>query len=80
MKYVVYVLLCLADNTRYIGQTDDLERRIVKQHLLGKVSYTKSRMPLKLVYIEVFKSREEAVEREKYLKSRTGRRYLDKTL
>jgi putative endonuclease len=77
--FVVYVLICEKDCTRYIGQTDNLVRRM-KQHLAGKVEYTKTRIPIILVYTKVFKTREQAVQHEKYLKSRSGRRYLDKIL
>lgn len=78
-KYIVYGLFCVRDKTVYIGQTADLVRRM-REHQLGKVSYTRSRKPLKLIYTEVVRNREEALAREKFLKSRTGRRYLKKIL
>jgi len=78
-KYVVYVLWFSEDNTRYVGQTDNLYRRI-KDHLTGKVEFSKSRRPFKLIYVEKLKSRSEAIKRENYLKSKSGRRYLDKKL
>jgi putative endonuclease len=77
--YVVYVLYCLKYNTKYIGQTNDLIRRM-NDHLNGRVAYTKTRKPFLLVYTKPFKTRSEAVEHERYLKSRSGRRYLDKIL
>jgi putative endonuclease len=77
--YVVYVLYCLKDHTRYIGQTDNLVHRM-QDHLKGKVDYTKPRKPFLLVYTKIYRTREEAVRQEKYLKSRSGRRYLDKIL
>ena len=77
--YVVYVLYCLKDCTRYIGQTNDLVRRM-KDHLNGEVSYTKTRQPFLLVYTKLFKTRNEAVQHEKYLKTRSGRKYLKKIL
>ncbi len=77
MKFCVYMLRFERDGSRYIGHTDNLVRRI-KQHLAGKCKYTKSKGPFKLIYVEVFESREEAVKREKFLKSRAGRRFLDK--
>ena len=77
-KFIVYVLLC-SDNTHYIGQTNNLNRRM-HEHLNGKVQYTKSRRPLKLVYTEIFSTRDGSVKKEKFLKSRKGRRYLNKVL
>ena len=51
MKYWVYILKC-ADGSYYTGSTRNLEDR-VRQHLLGSVSsYTKSRLPVELVYAE----------------------------
>jgi putative endonuclease len=79
MKYVVYILYCSSDQTRYVGQTENLVRRM-DQHFKGKVQYTKTRKPLKLIYTKKFSNREQAVEHEKYLKSRSGRRQLSKIL
>jgi putative endonuclease len=79
MKYFIYILWCSSDKTRYVGQTDDLTRRM-RQHNSGQVDYTKSRRPLKLIYTEQFDSRIEAVQREKFLKSRSGRRFLEQML
>jgi len=51
MKYWVYILKC-ADGSYYTGSTRNLEDHI-RQHLLGSVSsYTKSILPVELVYAE----------------------------
>jgi len=76
--YVVYVLKC-ADGSMYIGQTNDLERRI-SEHKKGLNVWTKSRLPIQLVYLEPFNSREEAVNREKKLKTGFGRKWLKKQI
>ncbi len=76
-KYYVYVLWFLRDQTRYIGYTEDLYRRI-KQHLNSRAKYTSGKGEFKLIYVEIFKLKKDAKSREKYLKSRSGRRYLDK--
>jgi putative endonuclease len=77
-KYYVYVLWFLRDQTRYIGYTEDLYRRI-QQHLNGRAKYTSHKGEFKLIYVEIFKLKKDAKSREKYLKSRSGRRYLDKS-
>ena len=59
----------------YIGQTQDLKTRI-NQHNSGKTKSTSVYKPFDLVYFEVFNTREEAVKREKYLKSGSGREFL----
>ncbi len=77
-KFYVYVLQC-ADQSLYKGQTSNLVQRF-KQHEAGRVSWTAPRRPVELVYYETFSSREEAVLREKYLKSGSGREWLKKAL
>ena len=66
MNYV-YMLRC-RDDSLYCGWTTDLESRIV-QHNAGKVAkYTRSRLPVKLVYFEMYEDRHEALSREWHLK------------
>ena len=66
MNYV-YVLRC-GDDSLYCGWTTDLESRIV-QHNRGKgAKYTRSRLPVKLVYFEMYEDRHEALSREWHLK------------
>ena len=75
MKYYVYVLESEIDGRLYKGQTFDIDKRI-KEHNLGKTKSTKGFKPWKLVYFEVFETREEALEREKYFKTGSGREFL----
>lgn len=66
----VYILLC-ADNTYYTGWTNDIEKR-VQTHNQGKgAKYTKSRLPVKVVYIESFETKIEAMKREAEIKKLT---------
>jgi len=73
--YYIYVLRSGKDNKNYIGYTKDIKRRI-REHLLGEVNSTKSRRPLEIIYYEQFETSDEAVKREKYLKSGIGRQKL----
>jgi predicted GIY-YIG superfamily endonuclease len=61
-KFCVYVLKC-SYNSFYIGQTNDLGRRI-DEHKKRKVSWTSKHLPIKLIHWEYFYKREEAAERE----------------
>lgn len=64
---VTYLVQC-ADNTYYCGWTNQLDKRI-KAHNEGKgAKYTKSRRPVRLVYREVFPTKEEAMRREAAIK------------
>ena len=66
MNYA-YILRC-ADGTLYTGWTNDLARRL-KTHNEGKGGkYTRSRLPVELVYTEEFATKEEAMRREWRLK------------
>ena len=60
---VVYILRC-GDGTLYTGWTKDLEKRL-RTHAAGKgAKYTRARLPVMLVYTEVFETEHEARSRE----------------
>ena len=66
MNYT-YIVEC-ADGSLYCGWTNDLEKRIM-DHNAGKgAKYTKTRLPVKLVYFEEFDTKEEAMSREWHIK------------
>ena len=71
----VYVLRSLKDHQFYVGLTRDLPLR-VQQHNNGLVTSTKKRVPFELVYWEGCLSEGDAAQREKYLKSAWGKRYI----
>ncbi|HNM31512.1 MAG TPA: GIY-YIG nuclease family protein [Chitinophagales bacterium] len=77
--FFVYVLSSKKTKSLYKGQTEDLENRL-KTHNAGKVKSTKAYIPWEIVYYEEFSTREEAVSREKMLKSGIGRQYLKEIL
>ena len=77
--YYTYVLVSLKDYRLYIGYTGDLRKRL-EEHNAGKSFATKPRKPLKLVYYEACLNKDDAENREDYLKSTIGRRYLSKRL
>lgn len=77
--YYVYVLQSEVDRGLYIGFTADLVRRL-RQHNTGESKSTAPRSPLKLIYYEAYAVKEDAEGRERFLKSGSGRRYLDKQL
>ena len=73
----VYVLLSKKDHKSYTGSTPDLPRRL-QEHFSGKCKATKYRLPLELIYTENFTNITEARQRERHLKTSTGRRELTK--
>jgi putative endonuclease len=68
MSHIVYILLC-ADNTLYVGCTNNLEKRL-KQHNESKsgAHYTKIRRPVVLKYHEEFPTLAAARAREAEIK------------
>ena len=79
MEYFVYVLQSEIDGRLYKGQTSDIDNRL-QEHNSGKTKSTKGYIPWKLVYFEKFGTIEEAVLREKFLKTGSGRELLKKIL
>ncbi|PIP50495.1 MAG: endonuclease [Candidatus Brennerbacteria bacterium CG11_big_fil_rev_8_21_14_0_20_43_10] len=78
--FYVYVLKSLSHSNFYIGSSENPEKRLNKEHNMGKVRYTKGRRPWILVYKERYLTRSEARKRELFLKSGKGRKFLDKIL
>jgi putative endonuclease len=61
--HFVYILLC-GDGSLYTGYTTDVARRL-EEHSSGRGSrYTRSRLPLKLLFVERKRSRGSALRRE----------------
>lgn len=79
MPYTVYILYGENDHKLYIGCTSDLQNRLEK-HNDGHVQTTRHRRPLKLIHQEVYESKTEAFNRERFLKSLWGGREKKKIL
>ncbi len=75
IHYFVYVLKSLSSNRSYVGHSKDLTNR-VEEHNNGKSKSTRSHRPWHLIYSEQFNTRSEAVRREIYFKSISGRKEL----
>lgn len=74
-EFCIYVLKC-SDDSFYIGQTDNLEKRLNEHHESRGAEWTRSHLPFELIHWEIFKTREEAVKREQDLKTGFGRKWL----
>lgn len=71
----MYALEC-EDGSIYIGHTEDLERRF-EDHSKGKgADWTKRHPPKRVAYWEEVQSHSVALERERKLKSGSGREWL----
>jgi putative endonuclease len=70
--YFVYILQSEKDKKRYIGFTENLERRL-SEHNSGLAKSTRNRKPLKLIYFEEFENKADAMKREKEIKAKKGK-------
>lgn len=79
MFFYTYVLKSGFDGESYIGYTRGLRRRL-EEHWGSKSFATQYRLPMDLIYYEACLSEADAKQREKYLKTTAGRRFLAKRL
>jgi putative endonuclease len=75
LPYCVYVLRSDRDHEFYVGFTTDLTQRLAA-HNDGSVPSTAARRPLQLVFCEYYRSKADALHREQYLKTSSGKRAL----
>ncbi|EKD78348.1 MAG: hypothetical protein ACD_41C00365G0017 [uncultured bacterium] len=71
--YYVYCLKSIKDSKYYVGQTQDVQKRI-SEHNAGLVSSTKRRIPFELVGFEQYDTRSAAMWREHELKNSAQKR------
>jgi putative endonuclease len=74
--FYVYILESLSNGSFYVGQTNDLVVR-VKKHNKGEVRSTRQKIPWRLVYSEEYPTRSQAMLREREIKSRKKRKFLE---
>ena len=77
--FYVYIIQSEADGGLYIGMSGNLRRRFL-EHQDGESRSTKGRRPWKLIYYEAYLEKQGAEGREIFLKSGSGRKFLDKQL
>ena len=77
--FYVYVLHSEYDQGLYIGYSTDLRRRMA-EHRQGMAFATSFRGPWRLIYYEAYVEAEDALGRERFLKSGGGRRFLKSQL
>jgi predicted GIY-YIG superfamily endonuclease len=76
--WIVYVLKC-NDGTYYTGCTSNMTDRL-NRHNKGQIKYTSSRLPVDLVVRINFYDKYKAYEFENYLKSGSGKAFMNKRL
>lgn len=75
MSYWVYLLRC-GDDSLYTGITDDVERRVAAHNAGRGAKYTRSHLPVAVVYREEQADRSAALRREAAIKKLSRREKL----
>ncbi|WP_297790399.1 GIY-YIG nuclease family protein [uncultured Anaerococcus sp.] len=76
MSHYVYILRC-SDNSLYTGYTTNLDRRLVVHNSGKGAKYTRSRLPVRLVYYEEVSTRSEGLKLERSIKKLTKEKKED---
>jgi putative endonuclease len=71
--FKVYILYSVIKDKYYVGQTEDLERRLAVHNMRNNMGTS----DWKLKYYESFETRSEAMKRESEIKSKKRRSYLE---
>ncbi len=77
--WFVYILYSVKIDRYYVGVTDNLEWRL-ERHNAGWGRYTKRGIPWEIVYTETFKNKSEALKRERSIKRRKSREYIEQLI
>ena len=68
--WFVYIVRC-SDGSLYVGETNDVVRRVALHNQGFAAGHTARRRPVQLVYSEQFPSRNDCLKRERQLKGWT---------
>ena len=68
-RYFIYIMSNNSNSTLYVGVTNNLERRVQEHRTPDNKSFTTRYHCHKLVYYEEYSSIDEAIAREKQIKS-----------
>ena len=74
-NHCCYIVEC-RDNTLYCGYSNDVEKRVSNHNKGVGAKYTKTRLPVKLVYSECFDTKSEAMKKEYQIKQLTRQQKL----
>ena len=78
LPYAVYIIKC-ANGKHCTGYTTNINHRM-NAHRKGEVSFTKDKLPVKLVHVSLFADKQKAYDFERYLKTGSGIAFRNKRL
>ena len=74
--FYLYILYSSSRDKYYVGYSSDIEARII-EHNAGATNYTRSGKPWILVYQEEFDQKSDAIRREREIKLKKSRKYIE---
>jgi len=76
MHYYVYIIYSQSLDKYYVGYTHDPEERLGK-HNAGATTSTRRGVPWKLMYIEEYENKTDAIKRENQIKRMKSRKFIE---
>ena len=80
MKHYTYILYSEKINHYYVGYTSDLLEERLRKHNTNHKGYTGKTNDWVIVYFDTYESRKEAYARERDIKSKKSRIYIEKLI
>jgi putative endonuclease len=74
--FSAYIVQSEKTKRYYIGSTEDLTNRL-NEYNFGETKSIRSGIPWKLLHIEKYKTRSEAIKKEQQIKARGAKRYVE---
>ena len=78
-EWFTYILYSGKIDRYYIGSTYDIKWRL-ERHNMGWGKFTKYGIPWELVYSEQFETKAEALKREREIKKKKSRKYIEELI
>ncbi|MBC8174374.1 MAG: GIY-YIG nuclease family protein [Candidatus Marinimicrobia bacterium] len=78
--FYTYVVFSPTYDKIYIGHTNSLQHRVIQHNESSSHGWTRRYKPWQLIYHETFKTKSDAIKRERELKSHQGRKYIREIL
>jgi putative endonuclease len=76
MEFATYILYSVKHDKTYVGYTSSIIDRFNSHNFFATKGYTIKFRPWIVAHIEFFKTKKEAMIREKWLKSGKGREFI----
>ena len=75
--FFVYILYSIAGGKTYVGYTNNVNRRLREHNLTETTGFTRRYRPWTLIKTEFYTTKQQAMRREKFLKTGKGREDLN---